>query len=72
MDNHQFYNAKNLNTSECTKIIDDESVSIENIYNSIIEIINDDEKVDLIKNRLKSRRTSNPSKNIIDYLESHS
>ena len=36
------------------------------------EIINDNEKVNLIKNRLKARRTGNPSKNIIDYLESHS
>ena len=71
-DNHQYYNAKNLNTSECTKIISNDSVNIENIFNSINEIINDNEKVKLIKNRLKARRTSNPSKNIIDYLESHS
>ena len=71
-DNHQYYNAKNLNISECTKIISNDSVNIENIFNSINEIINDNEKVNLIKNRLKARRTSNPSKNIIDYLESHS
>ena len=71
-DNHQYYNAKNLNTSECTKIISNDSVNIENIFNSINEIINDNEKVNLIKNRLKTRRISNPSKNIIDYLESHS
>ena len=71
-DNHQYYNAKNLNISECTKIISDDSVNIENIFNSINEIINDNEKVNLIKNRMKARRISNPSKNIIDYLESHS
>ncbi len=71
-DNHQYYNAENLNTSECTKIISNDSVNIENIFNYINEIINDDEKVNLIKNRLKARRIRNPSKNIIDYLESHS
>ena len=71
-DNHQYYNAKNLNISECTKIISNDNVNTENIFNSINEIINDNEKVNLIKNRLKARRTSNPSKNIIDYLESHS
>ncbi len=71
-DNHQYYNAKNLNTSECTKIISNDSVNFENIINSINEIMNDNERVNLIKNRLKSRRISNPSKNIIDYLESHS
>ena len=71
-DNHQYYNAKNLNISECTKIISNDSVNIENIFNSINEIINDNEKVNLIKNRLKARRISNPSKNIIDYLERYS
>ncbi len=71
-DNHQYYNAKNLNTSECTKIISNDSVNLENIINSINEIMNDNERVNLIKNRLKSRRIINPSKNIIDYLESHS
>jgi len=71
-DNHQYYNAKNLNTPECTKIISNDSVNLENILNSINEIINDNEKVNLIKNRLKARRISNPSKKIIDYLESHS
>ena len=71
-DNHQYYNAKNLNTSECTKIISNDSVNVENIFNSINEIINDNEKVNLIKNRLKARRISNPSKKIIDYLESNS
>ena len=71
-DNHQYYNAKNLNTSECTKIISNDSVNLENIINSINEIMNDNERVNLIKNRLKARRIINPSKNIIDYLESHS
>ena len=71
-DNHQYYNAKNLNTSECTKIISNDSVNLENIINSINEIMNDNERVNLIKKRLKSRRIINPSKNIIDYLESHS
>ena len=71
-DNHQYYNAKNLNTSECTKIISNDSVNLENIINSINEIMNDNERVNLIKKRLKSRRIINPSRNIIDYLESHS
>ena len=71
-DNHQYYNAKNLNTSECTKIISNDSINLENIINSINEIMNDNERVNLIKNRLKARRIINPSKNIIDYLESHS
>ena len=71
-DNHQYYNAKNLNTSECTKIISNDLVNLENIIYSINEIMNDNERVNLIKNRLKSRRIINPSKNIIDYLESHS
>lgn len=71
-DNHQYFNAKNLNTPECTKIISNDSVNLENIFSSINEIINDNEKVNLIKNRLKARRISNPSKKIIDYLESHS
>jgi UDP-N-acetylglucosamine:LPS N-acetylglucosamine transferase len=60
-----------LNTPECTKIISNNSVNLENIHNSINEIINDNEKVNLIKNRLKAKRISNPSKNIIDYIESH-
>ncbi len=72
LDNHQYYNAKSLNISDCTKIIQDDSVSLENIFNSIYEIINDDKKVNLIKDRLKARRISNPSKNIIDYFERYS
>mgnify|MGYP001299732762 CR=1 FL=1 len=64
---------------ECTKFYQrDMDVSAlmnlkigETPFDNINEIINDNEKVNLIKNRLKAKRISNPSKNIIDYIESH-
>ena len=69
IDNHQYLNAEYYKNKGCCWVLDQESLSIENLFNLILEIIKDKNKLISIENNMKNNSSKNVYSNIENALK---
>ena len=69
IDNHQYLNAEYYKNKGCCWVLDKESLSIENLFNLILEIIKDKNKLISIENNMKNNSSKNVYSNIENALK---
>jgi len=69
IDNHQYLNAEYYENKGCCWVVGQDSSSTENLFNLILEIIKDENKLKNIENNMKNNSSKNVYGNIDNALE---
>ena len=63
-NNHQYYNAKELKENNCIEMIEEKDLTKEKLAKKINSLLNNPEKIDLLKKNMKEYKKVDPSKAI--------
>ena len=64
IDNHQYLNAKYYENKDCWWLLEQNNFNTENLFNLIIEIIKNKNKLETIRNNMKKNISRNVYNNI--------
>ena len=64
IDNHQYLNAKYYENKDCCWLLEQNNFNTENLFNLIIEIVKNKNKLEIIRNNMKKNISRNVYNNI--------